>query len=201
MEKIRLRLAMPQDAGRLLAVYAPYVLESTITWEYTVPSRLEMAKRIETHLAQGFPWLVAEDDQGILGYAYAGRMGERRGFDWDAEISIYLSADECGKGIGKALYAALLALLAKQGYCNCYALVTHPKQRSERFHETMGFTQAALLPKAGYKQGKWLDLCYYSMMICDLPDRPRRPLALEELDPKLVQRILTRAANMVHDRG
>lgn len=190
---------MPQDAGRLLAVYAPYVLESTITWEYTVPSRLEMAKRIEAHLAQGFPWLVAEDDEGILGYAYAGRMGERRGFDWDAEISIYLSADECGKGIGKALYAALLALLAKQGYCNCYALVTHPNPKSEGFHEAMGFTKVGLLPKAGYKQGKWLDLCYYSMMICDLPERPRRPLMLEGLDQKLVQRILTRAANMVHE--
>ena len=201
MEKIKLRLALPQDAGRLLAVYAPYVLDSTITWEYTVPTRMEMEKRIEAHLADGFPWLVAEGESGILGYAYAGRMGQRRGFDWDAEISIYLSVDECGKGIGKALYAALLALLAKQGYCNCYALVTHPNPSSESFHKAMGFTQVGLLPKAGYKKGQWVDLCYYTMLICDLPQYPRRPLPLEGLDPNMVQQILNCAAKMVHERA
>lgn len=200
MNSIKLRLATPQDAGRLLAVYSHYVESTLITWEYEVPSRVEMEKRIEVQLEQGFPWLVAEGQDGILGYAYAGRVGERAGFDWDAQLSIYLSFNECGKGLGKALYAALLALLCKQGYYQCYALVTSPNPVSEQFHTALGFEKKACLPNAGYKLGKWIDLCVYTMQLQELTDCPVKPLPITQLHTDFVQRILERASNMIKNK-
>ena len=197
MDPIRLRTAQETDVGRMLAVYAPYVTGSTATWEYAVPSRDEMLARLEEHRAQGFPWLVAEGAQGMMGYAYAGRFAQRRGYDWDAELSIYLSQDARGNGIGKALYAALLALLAKQGYCRCYALVTHPNEASEAFHRALGFREEARLEKIGYKLGRWLDLSYYSIALREPPVQPRPPRPLAQLDEAAVRTILDRAAAMI----
>ena len=192
-----LRMADAGDAGRMASVYAPYVERTTASWEERVPGREEMARRLSRHVQDGFPWLVADAGGAILGYAYAGRFGARPGYDWDAEVSIYLSADAHRHRVGKALYAALLALLAQQGYCNCYALVTHPNEARAAFHRAMGFREIARLPGAGYKLGQWVGLSYYYVPLRPLEERPARPTPLYRLDPALVRRYLRRAQEMI----
>ena len=154
MPGITLRMARPEDAGGMLAVYAPYVEHSTASWEYEAPSLAEFSGRLREHLDTGFPWLLAEEDGAVLGYAYAGRFAARRGYDWDAEVTVYLSAAAHRRHAATALYTALLALLRRQGYVNCFALITHPNPASAAFHERMGFAEAARLPHAGYKDGR-----------------------------------------------
>ena len=146
MPGITLRMARPEDAGGMLAVYAPYVEHSTASWEYEAPSLAEFSGRLREHLDTGFPWLLAEEDGAVLGYAYAGRFAARRGYDWDAEVTVYLSAAAHRRHAATALYTALLALLRRQGYVNCFALITHPNPASAAFHERMGFAEAARLP-------------------------------------------------------
>ena len=111
MPGITLRMARPEDAGGMLAVYAPYVEHSTASWEYEAPSLAEFSGRLREHLDTGFPWLLAEEDGAVLGYAYAGRFAARRGYDWDAEVTVYLSAAAHRRHAATALYTALLALL------------------------------------------------------------------------------------------
>lgn len=142
MPGITLRMARPEDAGGMLAVYAPYVEHSTASWEYEAPSLAEFSGRLREHLDTGFPWLLAEEDGAVLGYAYAGRFAARRGYDWDAEVTVYLSAAAHRRHAATALYTALLALLRRQGYVNCFALITHPNPASAAFHERMGFAEA-----------------------------------------------------------
>lgn len=114
MPGITLRMARPEDAGGMLAVYAPYVEHSTASWEYEAPSLAEFSGRLREHLDTGFPWLLAEEDGAVLGYAYAGRFAARRGYDWDAEVTVYLSAAAHRRHAATALYTALLALLRRQ---------------------------------------------------------------------------------------
>ena len=197
MGSVILRPARRGDAGRMASVYAPYVQGTTVSWETRVPGRVEMARRLDQHLAAGFPWLAAELDGALLGYAYAGRLAERDGYAWDAEVSIYLAADAHRHRVGKALYAALLALLAQQGYCNCYALITHPNPGSAAFHQAMGFREIARLPGAGYKLGQWVWLSYFFVPLRPLPAQPLPPVPFSALDPQLVQDYLARAGAMI----
>ena len=111
MNNIRIRTARPEDAIELLEIYAPYVRETAVTYEYTVPSQEEFASRIR-HTMEKYPYLVAEKDGEILGYAYAGAFHPRAAYAWDAEMSIYIKKDRKRSGIGKTLYEALEKLLA-----------------------------------------------------------------------------------------
>ena len=116
MGTVTLRFAEKADAGMMMAIYAPFVLETTATWETAVPPRPEFEARMERCSADGLPWLVAEEGGALLGYAYAARFGRRAGYAWDVEVSVYLSEDAHGRHIGTALYGALLALVSRQGY-------------------------------------------------------------------------------------
>lgn len=194
MPGIILRMAGPKDAGSMLAVYAPYVEHSTASWEYETPSLSEFSGRLQEHLDAGFPWLLAQEGRTILGYAYAGHFGARRGYDWDAEVSVYLSAAAHRRHAATALYTALLALLRRQGYVNCFALITHPNPASASFHERMGFVETARLPHAGYKHGRWLGLSYYQLVLQPPPDAPVPPVPMSALDAAETGRLLTNAA-------
>ncbi len=177
-----IRPAREDDCAAMAAVYAPYVLETDVSWESAPPDAAEMARRLREHAAQGFAWLVAERRGEVLGYAYAGRFGERPGFDWDAELSVYVAPDSRRCGAGSALYAALLACLRRQGYVNAYALVTSPNPGSEAFHTNLGFRRAALLPGAGRKFGRWVGLAYYHVPLAPLADELPRPRPMSPAD-------------------
>ena len=168
---IHIRIAEPEDAVALLAVYAPYVEETAITFEYSVPSVGEFQERIRNTLQQ-YPYLVAEDEKGILGYAYAGRFQSRAAYDWAVETSIYIRKDQKGRGLGRRLYHALEEGLKEQGILNVNACIActatkdaHLTNDSIYFHEHMGYRLVGTFYQCGYKFQHWYDMVWMERMI------------------------------------
>lgn len=186
---ITLRLATPQDAAALLAIYRPYVEHTSISFETEVPTAAEFRGRIEETLLM-HPYLVAEEDGQILGYTYAHRYRERAAYDWTVESSIYLREDARGNGIGRRLYTALLNLLRAQGYHRVCAVITDPNPHSIYFHEQMGFTHHGTLPDYGYKAGAWYSIVNMNYSLLASVPEPPKPVPLSALSPELVQNIL-----------
>ena len=110
---MEIRIASPADAARLLEIYRPYVEHTAVSFEYAVPSLPEFEARIARTL-QRYPYLIAEDEGGIVGYAYAGAFKEREAYQHGVELSVYVDWNRRGAGVGKRLYAALEQWLAKQ---------------------------------------------------------------------------------------
>ena len=150
-----IRIALEADVPEILAIYAPYVENTTITFEYDVPCRKEFMQRFCDITAQ-FPWLVWEENGQILGYAYAAPPYTRAAYRWCAEPSVYLKPEARGRGIGKKLYAALEEILKLQGYQVLYALVTQDNLPSLRFHKKLGYREKVLFADCGFKFGRWL---------------------------------------------
>ena len=150
-----LRIATPADIPAMLEIYGPYVLSSTATFEYTVPTLEEFTSRFDTITAQ-YPWLVWEEAGKILGYAYASAPYTRAAYAWCAEPSIYLNSQARGRGIGTKLYTALEEILELQGYHVLYALVTEENTESIAFHEKFSYKKQAFFPDCGWKFGRWL---------------------------------------------
>jgi comEA protein len=132
---IQLRIAEKSDAPKLLDIYAPYVRNTSITFEYEVPSQEEFSRRVE-NITKIFPWILCEIDGKTAGYIYASSFRSRAAFQWDAELSAYLSPDFHRMGIATALYGCLQAVIREQGYLNLYALITVPNPASIGFHES-----------------------------------------------------------------
>ena len=142
---MRIRMAGLEDAAALLAIYAPYVRETAITFEYDVPSEKEFAGRI-AHTLEKFPYLVAENDGEIVGYAYAGAFHPRAAYQWCAEMSVYVKRDARRMGVWRKLYDAMETILSMQRLTNveaCIAVPSAPDAHltldSVRFHEKMGY--------------------------------------------------------------
>lgn len=155
-----IRIARETDVPAILAIYAPYVLTSTATFEYEVPTQEEFLTRFETVTKQ-YPWLVWEEEGRVCGYAYASPAYTRAAYAWTAEPSVYLAPEARGRGIAAALYGALEGILKYQGYQVLYALITEENSASFRFHEKMGYTKKVLFPDCGFKFGRWLGLTWW----------------------------------------
>lgn len=156
-----IRMATHGDLPEILEIYAPYVLNTAVSFEYTVPTLAEFTARFE-RITKQFPWLVWEEQGKVLGYAYGSTPFERAAYQWCASASIYLHPQIQGKGIGKQLYQVLEAILTKQGYRKLYAVVTSANMSSVAFHQAVGYTQFAVFPDCGVKFGKlygtiWLE--------------------------------------------
>lgn len=149
-----IRIACDTDVPAILEIYTPYILDTTITFEYDVPTEAEFLQRFRD-ITEEFPWLVWEEAGEILGYAYACHPFARTAYAWCAEPSIYLAPKAQGRGIGRKLYLALEELLKWQGYRMLFALITGENEGSLRFHEKLGYTFAGKLQSAGYKMGRW----------------------------------------------
>ena len=162
-----IRFATEHDLSAMLAIYAPYVENTTYSFEYEVPSMEEFTRRFREHIAQ-FPWLVWEEEGRVLGYAYAGAPWERSAYRWCAEVSIYLHPGIHSRGIGRQLYAVLEDLLTKQGYRMLYALVTTENTGSVRFHERLGYTHHFTFQNCGFKMGRWLGVIWLHKQLAPL---------------------------------
>ena len=152
-----IRIAEEADISAMLAIYAPYVLTSTATFEYTVPSEEEFACRFR-EITRQYPLLVWEEEGQILGYAYASAPYTRAAYAWCAEPSINLRPDARGRKIGTALYRVLEKILEKQGYHVLYALVTAENLESVAFHEKFCYQKQAFFPDCGVKFGRWIGI-------------------------------------------
>ena len=145
-----IRIATEQDIPAMLAIYAPYVENTTYSFEYTPPTPEAFTQRFATYTTQ-CPWLVWEENGRVMGYAYGSLPFERAAYAWCAEVSIYLCPEAQGKGIGKKLYAAVEEILWRQGYRIIYALITTENEISLRFHEKRGFRTIGEFPHCGIK--------------------------------------------------
>ena len=150
-----IRFAVEADIPEILEIYAPYILNTAYSFEYTVPTLEEFTERFRSYTAQ-FPWLVWEEDGRVLGYAYGSRPWGRAAYSWNAEVSIYLSPAVHGRGIGTKLYTVLEEILKMQGYRIIYAVITSDNQGSIDFHKRVGYRFVAEFPGCGHKFGRRL---------------------------------------------
>ena len=170
-----IRLASSNDADSLLHIYSPFILNSGITQETNMPSLTEFKSRIENTLTER-PWLVAEINGTIAGYAYAGKHRERKGYQWCIEPSVYLHADFYGRNLALALYTALFDVLKIQGYVNAYAVITLPNMNSVSFHEKFGFRYLTTYKKIGYKLDQWHDVGWWEYQVNEHEAKPLIPI-------------------------
>ena len=183
--------ATVDDAKHLVEIYAPYVTNTTITFEYEIPSVEEFASRIKK-ISSTYPYLVYRVDGVPVGYAYASQFQSRAAFMWDVETSIYVKEEYQNRKIAKKLYDALFTLLKAQGFYNAYAQIAYPNPKSIRFHEKYDFMEIARYRNTGFKLNTWCDLiCMEKHLINVNSDIAPKPfLNIHELDASLVANIL-----------
>jgi phosphinothricin acetyltransferase len=163
-----IRPASEADAPKLLAIYAPYVERTAVSFEGVVPGVAEFAARVRTCAAQ-WAWLLAEREGRCLGYAYGSMHRERAAYRWSAETSAYVDPSAQRQGVGKALYLALFDALIARGYCNAYAGMTLPNDASAALHRSVGFEPIGVFRRVGYKFGAWHDVAWAQRKLRDGP--------------------------------
>lgn len=168
---ITIRTATLSDAQALLNIYSPYVEHTAITFEYDVPSVEEFASRIKNTL-QKYPYLVAEKNGRLLGYAYASPFHERPAYDWAVETSIYVDQNIKHQGIGRRLHDALEDALRSQGILNMNACIAYPPDENEyldknsvEFHTHMGYRLIGEFYKCGYKFHRWYNMVWMEKLL------------------------------------
>ena len=190
MDTITIRTANLDDAAALLAIYAPYVEQTAITFEYEVPSLEEFRGRI-AHTLRRYPYLVAEENSEILGYTYTGPFGERAAYSWAVETSIYLRQDVRGKGLGKRLYQTLEDVSRAQHVQSLYACIAYPDAddahltgNSLAFHTHLGYATVGRFPHCGYKFGTWYNMAWMEKTLGDHAVPPAAFVPFPELSEK-----------------
>ena len=190
MSEIKISVAGPQDAEELLEIYAPYVRDTAVSFEYTVPSPEEFRQRI-IHTLEKYPYLKAEKDGEVIGYAYAGPLHPRAAYAWSVETSIYVRESERKSGIGKALYASLEKALAAQNMTNLNACIASPVVEDEylnhnsiQFHQHLGYSMVGEFHKCAYKFGRWYNMVWMEKIIADHPDRQPDVIPFAQIPPE-----------------
>ena len=182
-----IRAATPDDAGALLAIYTPYVTTTAISFECEAPGLSEFQKRIENTLKR-YPYLLAERDGEILGYAYTGPFVGRAAYAWAAETTIYLKEDKKKMGIGRALYEALEKVSRAQNILNLNACIGYPEAEDEyltgnsvQFHGHMGYRMVGEFHKCGYKFGRWYNMVWMEKLLGEHGENPKEVIPFPAL--------------------
>lgn len=196
---IEVRVATKRDAKEILDIYAPSILNASISFETEVPSIEEMQKRIETIL-QTYPWIVCVVDGKVAGYVYGSKYRDREAYQWSCECTIYIHEQYKGKGIGKELYQLLFQLLERQGFRTVYAVVTLPNEGSVNLHEKCGFEKFAVFENVGYKFGQWHSVGWWKLRLNDYTPDPPPPLKLSELDAETINDLFQQAAQRIQSK-
>lgn len=193
-----IRFADPaRDAAGILAVYAPYIRKTAVTFETEVPAPDAFTARV-AGICADFPYLVLEVDGELAGYAYAHRQAERAAYAWNAGLSIYLAGKWRGRGLGAPLYRLLERLLTMQGYVNLYGVITASNAGSIRLHEKLGYRQTGLHEKTGWKFGQWHDVAWLHKRVRE--GEPGTILPLSALDPAQVEREIAAAQREIEEK-
>lgn len=194
---ITFRIAKVEDAPRILEIYAYYVENTAVSYEFLVPSLAEFTERIRSTLVK-YPYIVAEEDGRIAGYIYASRFAERAAYSWAVGTSIYIDREYHRRGIGKLLYEKLEAILKIQNITNLYAGAADPMddedpyltRNSEHFHEAIGYKTVARYHGCGCKFGRWYNLLWMEKIINEHSVPPKEVVAFSKLNESAVQAIL-----------
>jgi L-amino acid N-acyltransferase YncA len=173
--KIAIRSAEESDAPAIAAIYAPYVRDTAVSFEIEPPTADIMRQRIATTL-ETHPWLVADHGGEIVGFAYAGKHSERAGYRWTVDVTVYVSGARRHAGVGRALYAALLDVLRRQGFRSAFAEIVLPNPGSVRLHETAGFKPVGIHNDVGYKLGSWRNIGYWRLALAEGAAPPGEPM-------------------------
>jgi phosphinothricin acetyltransferase len=195
--KPKIRFATIADAPGILEIYAPYVLETAVTFEEEVPTAAEIESRIR-QISSKLPYLVCEIDRKIAGYAYAYDFRNRSAYRWIKELSVYVRPDFRRRNIARALYSCLIELLKYQGITSVLACITVPNHESVTFHENFGFRKVGEFRANGYKLGQWHNVGWWDL---DLnPDRSHPcpdPKTIHEVPAKVKGEILRTGEQMI----
>jgi len=180
---IAIRGARPEDAAAIAAIYAPYVLGGTVSFETEAPDAEAM--RVRMTASDGlYPWMVAtngEDDSGVLAYAYAGRWRDRPAYKYVVETSVYVAGPVVGQGVGRLLYEALIDTLRAQGFTQAIGVISLPNDSSIRTHEAVGFRRAGMYREVGFKQGRWIDVGFWQCGLNESQVPPVEPRPFSEV--------------------
>ncbi|TIM40738.1 MAG: N-acetyltransferase [Mesorhizobium sp.] len=182
MSSITIRGATPADLDRITDIYADAVTHGTSSYELEPPDRAEMGERFDNLIAGGFPYLVAEKDGIVLGYAYAGPFRARPAYRFIVEDSVYVAPEAKGHGIGLKLMQGLIAAAEAAGFRQIIAVIGdgRPDSASVRLHEKLGFRHSGRLEGSGYKHGRWLDTVFMQLPINGGSQVPPDPNSLPE---------------------
>jgi L-amino acid N-acyltransferase YncA len=176
-----IRVATAADAKGILEIYAPFCMgPSPVSFETVAPSLQEMEKRIVETL-NTYPWLVYEQDNKVLGYAYATQHSPRAAYDWAVDVSIYMAEQARGQGNGKKLYKFLFEGLRTLGYYNAYAGIGLPNEPSRALHTSCGFTLVGVFNNIGFKAGAWRDVAWYGLKLQAPKLNPEKPIKFSQL--------------------
>ncbi len=185
---MNIRMATVEDAPALLDIYRPYVTETAISFEYEVPSVEEFRTRIINTLSR-YPYIVAEENGQLTGYAYASPFKQRAAYDWSVETSIYVSMKHRGQGIGVLLYAELERILKLQNILNVNACIAytdkednHLTNKSMGFHEHLGYRLVGRFTQSGYKFNTWYDMIWMEKIIGEHTSVPKSVIPVEQID-------------------
>lgn len=177
---IEIRIARPEDASEIQAIYAPVVADTSISFEEMPPSVEEMRQRIVTALVT-YPYLVAVSSGKVVGYAYASQHRARAAYRWAVDVTVYIAESARRSGVAQCLYRSLLPILARQGFRSAYAGISLPNPGSVGLHEKMGFTHIGTFPDVGYKHGAWHSVGYWRLELganTSAPGEPRPFISL-----------------------
>ena len=167
----KIRSALSSDASSILDIYAPYIANTSVSFETEVPSVEDFTQRIMGN-QESCPWLVYESGGLIAGYAYASKHRDRAAYQWSLESSVYVNEGFRQQGIATKLYQTLFQILKYQGCRNLYAGITLPNEKSVNFHQKMGFIKIADYKNIGYKFNRWHTVGWYELQLNDYSDAP-----------------------------
>jgi phosphinothricin acetyltransferase len=176
----KLRLATEADARAVLEIYGPIVADTVISFETDVPDEREMQARI-AEISAFAPWLVAEEDGVVSGYAYASRHRARAAYAWCVDVSVYVRDGYRRGGVGRALYSALFELLRVQGFYAAHAGITLPNGASVGFHESFGFRKVGVYERVGFKRDSWHDVGWWQLPLRERAGTPTPTLGMDAL--------------------
>ena len=193
----KIRVASPEDAPEILAIYAPYVEKTAITFEYDIPSLPEFRGRIERTLKK-YPYLVAEQDGEMLGYAYTSAFVGRAAYQWAEETTIYLKENKRKTGLGRKLYRALEDICRARNVLNLNACIGWPEaedtyltRNSAQFHGHLGYRMVGEFQKCGYKFGRWYNMVWMEKLLGEHPDVPEPVIPFPELKAEVLEKIFS----------
>lgn len=192
-----IRNAGIDDIEAILNIYAPYIKDTVVTFEYDIPSIEEFTERF-LQITKKDPWIVCEIDNEIAGYAYNAPLFERTAFSWDTEFSVYINSKYHSMNIGSTLYKCLLDISSLQGYYNIYSLIESSNTASLNLHYKLGFKEITSMENIGFKHDGWRSLTWMLLSLHEY-DRPLNfPISYNQLDVCTVNDIFKKYAKLIN---